>query len=601
MADIKALVIESGKTRQIADADSLIVSMGIKSRATQALTITSSSGAAVMASDLQFASGKGFSSAGGAGAFNLSGSTGTFLTPTGAITIGPGAVTISGAATFSSTAAFSSTSTFTGLATFDGGIQVNGAETITGGVTYQGDVTIGDAIADTLTITAGVAGDITFRKGTGNHAVTTETSTVAGETPGILKVQGGTGAAGTAAASPTASGGGGATQLIGGTGAAGVATSTAGQLAAEAGAGAAVTVKGGTGGAGTAATGTVDNAGAGAGGALTVSGGDAGTAGSGTGAPAEPGAAGGALTLKSGAATGTATNGADTSVQGGAKAGTGTDGKVKVGDLNTSAVEILVAGKATTVKGSLTVDQAATLSSTLAVTGATNLNGAVTLGDAAGDTITVTGTLTVTPAATFSNGLTVTAGGITISLGGANVTGALTQQTGALSLTGNAAVADLVSASVGNLTLSATAAGKAAQVEAAYPKLTVTGLTTSATETPAVKEACYFAAVAASSEIRQLKANGTELQATFFGGTPFAGTVDKATVAGVADIKVVEALVAGDLGTPVYASTTAGQLTKTAPSAAGQYVTLVGIVMAVNAAVNTEAKILLRPAHPILL
>ena len=47
----------------------------------------------------------------------------------------------------------------------------------------------------------------------------------------------------------------------------------------------------------------------------------------------------------------------------------------------------------TTIKGTLNVDEAVTLDTTLGVTGTTSLNGAVNLGDASGDDITVTGSI----------------------------------------------------------------------------------------------------------------------------------------------------------------------------------------------------------------
>ena len=58
-----------------------------------------------------------------------------------------------------------------------------------------------------------------------------------------------------------------------------------------------------------------------------------------------------------------------------------------------AAVAINASGSMTTVKGELNVDEAVTLDTTLTVTGASTMNGAVTLGDASGDDITITGSL----------------------------------------------------------------------------------------------------------------------------------------------------------------------------------------------------------------
>lgn len=59
------------------------------------------------------------------------------------------------------------------------------------------------------------------------------------------------------------------------------------------------------------------------------------------------------------------------------------------------------------VAGTFNADGAVTLGSTLAVTGATSLNGDVNLGNASGDTITVTGTPTFAEATTFSDTIVV--------------------------------------------------------------------------------------------------------------------------------------------------------------------------------------------------
>lgn len=60
-------------------------------------------------------------SVGGTANVDLSASSGTFLTPSGAVTIGPGAVTVSGAATLSSTAAITGAITPTGGVAAAGG------------------------------------------------------------------------------------------------------------------------------------------------------------------------------------------------------------------------------------------------------------------------------------------------------------------------------------------------------------------------------------------------------------------------------------------------------------------------------------------------
>jgi hypothetical protein len=75
----------------------------------------------------------------------------------------------------------------------------------------------------------------------------------------------------------------------------------------------------------------------------------------------------------------------------------------------------------TVVAGTMNVQDAVDLDSTLNVDGNTTLNGNVTLGNAGGDTVTVTGTATFTPSADFDGGFTV-AGSQTVDMGTNRVT-----------------------------------------------------------------------------------------------------------------------------------------------------------------------------------
>jgi len=92
--------------------------------------------------------------------------------------------------------------------------------------------------------------------------------------------------------------------------------------------------------------------------------------------------AGDALTISAGNGTGAGDkDGGAVYLRGGNAANSGADGILYCGDSNTSAVEVATAGIATTVNGSLKVDEA------------TTLDGAVTLGNAAGDDVTFTGSI----------------------------------------------------------------------------------------------------------------------------------------------------------------------------------------------------------------
>jgi len=95
-----------------------------------------------------------------------------------------------------------------------------------------------------------------------------------------------------------------------------------------------------------------------------------------------------------------------------------TDGNLTI---NTDKFTVTSGEGNTSIAGTLGVTNAATFSDTLTVTGATTLNGNVTLGDASADVITVTGTATFTQSADFDGGITV-AGSQTVDMGGNRVT-----------------------------------------------------------------------------------------------------------------------------------------------------------------------------------
>jgi len=89
--------------------------------------------------------------------------------------------------------------------------------------------------------------------------------------------------------------------------------------------------------------------------------------------------------------------------------------------INTDKFTVTSGEGNTSIAGTLGVTNAATFSDSLTVTGATTLNGNVTLGDASADVITVTGTATFTQSADFDGGITV-AGSQTVDMGGNRVT-----------------------------------------------------------------------------------------------------------------------------------------------------------------------------------
>jgi hypothetical protein len=193
MADYRALVVTTGGLAQIPTADSLLVGAGIKT-ASGDLTVTPAG------TNVTLATNKTINMVAGTGAADFSNGSGLFKTTTGAATIGPGAVTVSGVTTFtgagtaltvnndalvtgdiltdgdinrntSGTLAIgngaNTTTLFLGRATqlthVQGNFQVDGTETIVGistfqaDATFQGNVTFGNATTDTVTFTSRIA------------------------------------------------------------------------------------------------------------------------------------------------------------------------------------------------------------------------------------------------------------------------------------------------------------------------------------------------------------------------------------------------------------------------------------------------------------
>jgi len=89
VSNFRALTIQSGVHKQQQDADTLIVGAGITTNSGN-LTISAAG------TDVVLAAGKNLSVGSGAGNIDFSASTGAFKTPTGAVTIGPGAISVSG-------------------------------------------------------------------------------------------------------------------------------------------------------------------------------------------------------------------------------------------------------------------------------------------------------------------------------------------------------------------------------------------------------------------------------------------------------------------------------------------------------------------------
>lgn len=544
MANFRSLTIQSGITTQIQDSNTLVVGNGITTLSGD-LTLSATG-------NLLVASGKNFSAVGGSSLFDFSAASGLFKTTTGAVTVGPGAVTVSGATTFTAAgtaltvdnnSTFTGTTAFTGAATHTGAIfanggldrstaaalnlgitnanavnigkigavttvkgdfQVDGNETIIGtstftdDVAFEGDITFGNAPVDTVTFTARTVGDFHFLKET-DHVIDVDAST------------------------------------------------------------------------------TTDTAGSN-------------------------------LTIKSADGYGNA-NGGNLVVRAGAKAGTGTNGILSLGTTSTSAIALGASGVTTTVTGGLTQltgavsltgngassfttsSGALTLTSAAAATWSTGA-GALTLNGAGGLNLQNAGTTVLALTGTTA----VVQAGVTLSVTGSGNINLPNNGTSRFQIEGVSVGSTVTAANLNTLTNGSDATGLHYHTDVgsagnvALSGLTTTGVTTG-----------FVGYVSANNTI--LKAKADSMSTAKVVGVN-SGTAGELEVAGAVDAQFVAGLTlaAGDF---VYLSAaTAGQLTNVAPTTDGQVVLKVGVVLNTTAYTGTAgdlANIVLQVGTPVQL
>jgi hypothetical protein len=347
----------------------------------------------------------------------------------------------------------------------------------------------------------------------------------------------------------------------------------------------------------------VDNAIAGVGGAITIAGGAAGTAG---GSPGGAGNAGGAVTLEGGAATGNSNGGAVT-IRGGVLAGTGAHGIVTLGATNTSAVNIGASGITTTITGGLSQVTGAVSLSATAASSFTTSAGALTITSGATATwSTSAGSLKV-QSATFMD-LNAAAGGVNLQTSGTNrlavADATVTVQAG-VTLTTN---------STGNINLPNNVNARF-QVEGVSVGSTVTAANLNTLTNGSNADALHTHAASQASDILVALTAGEALAAgelvsidnvagaakvfkadadQFAANLERTNSIGFAHAAAAGDGSAVNVLTGGeidvpdaewdsvpattDVGRKAFMSTTAGNLSLTAPSASGDVVQKVGIV-----------------------
>jgi hypothetical protein len=133
----------------------------------------------------------------------------------------------------------------------------------------------------------------------------------------------------------------------------------------------------------------------------------------------------------------------------------------------------------------------------------------------------------------------------------------------------------------------------AGAVATSAPKVLLTGLTTTT-----MTDGYNVGYVSGNKVLSKAVASGTFAQANVFGVSEAPSTM---TVSGQADV-LFEAGLTPAFGDYVYLSpTTAGRVTNVAPSASGEYVTRVGIVLDATAVTTDVYPILLQPLAPLAL
>jgi hypothetical protein len=138
MSQLRALVLKAATNTQIR-TDMLLVGTGISSDTGSSIPlILDASG-----SQIQINTNKDLVSLAGTGALDFSASSGAFKSSSGAVTLGPGAVDVSGAATFS---AAGTALTVTNNASVGGTIGVTGAATLSSTLGVTGDITASAAV-----------------------------------------------------------------------------------------------------------------------------------------------------------------------------------------------------------------------------------------------------------------------------------------------------------------------------------------------------------------------------------------------------------------------------------------------------------------------
>ena len=257
------------------------------------------------------------------------------------------------------------------------------------------------------------------------------------------------------------------------------------------------------------------------------------------------------------------------------------DGAITVDAGGALSLDAGAASNLTTSAGTLTLDGASGVSVSgnageidISTTGLVDVNSAAFDLDASGD-------ITLDTTSDSATAITLTANGGT------------SEKIVITNTQGTAQDAISIVASAGSVQIAGEASDSSVTLSAAFPQMT---RNINANENLASGDVLYLLSGGSPAETRVAKADADAANTSVFVGVALTGATsgnsEVVAVIGIAEVTCVDTFAQSDIGKPVYLSTTAGQVSKTAPSGTGDIVFQVGICVAGS---GTTWEILLQP------
>ena len=257
------------------------------------------------------------------------------------------------------------------------------------------------------------------------------------------------------------------------------------------------------------------------------------------------------------------------------------DGAITIDAGGALSLDAGAASNLTTSAGALTLDGAAGVSIAgnaaevdITTTGAVDVNSASFDLDASGD-------ITLDTTNDSATAITLTANGGT------------SEKIVITNTQGTAQDAVSIVANAGSVQIAGEASDSSVSISAPFPQFS---RNINANENLASGDVLYLLSGGSPAETRVAKTDADAASTSVFAGVALTGATsgnsEVVCVAGIAEVTCVDTFAQADIGKPVYLSTTAGQVSKTAPSGAGDIVFQVGICVAGS---GTTWEILLQP------